>query len=377
MKKIILLSILCMAILSLSNYSGFCESDYIIVKKVEILTGPTIIENGVVYIQEDQSYLVRLELVFPPLPEKTFEVKSYLHGFINIIERNIRSRSGEAAFESKIIAETLTIELEGIAPKAIVDVEGVKTTKADDRKIKGEMEFNFFEIYVDEILMHLKYEEDVQVVLSSKEILDAKEKIRQAEEAITKIELCDVSNLYLTKSLTERMRNLLEIAKNCLAEGAPIEALELADECLELAKMPITKDQIQALNVLQGSIDVDVAESSRFAHLALQEINEVEEENNFDGCLLHIEKSEEYYNKSSECLITEINKAVAKYEINPITFILMIVAFTALILLLTFLMIYQRGKKKTFDLGIEEGKRKAAEEEVTVEDIILGKNKGE
>lgn len=377
MNKGVFVVVLCVVVL-LSSTPGFCESELVLVKKIEILSGPTTYENNVVYIQEDEEYLVRLKLVFPPLSGTTFKIRSHLHGFVSIIERNIRSRLGEASFESKFIAETLTIELEGIAPKALVDIKGSEVTATDDRKIKGEKAFSLFDIYADNVPMHLKYEEEMNIVLSSSEILQAKEKIKEVEEAIIKIESCNTSDLYITKSIILRMKTLLEIAKACLAEGAPVEALNLANECLELARISIIRDQIDAMNSLLIEIEeVDVAESSKFAHLALQEIDKIGEGDDLDTCLSHIEKSEEYYNKSTQSLISEINREVTKYEINPITFIMMIVAFTAIIFILGFLMIYQRGKRKVFDLGIEEGRRKAAEEEVTVEDIILGKKKKE
>ena len=362
-------------ILLLSNLPGLCESDYVLVESIEILSGPTTAENNFVYIQENEKYLIRLELVFPPLPEKTFRFVSHLHGSVNIIEKNVRSRSGEVTFESKNMAETLTIELEGIAPKALVKLEGSVATSTDDRIVKGENEFSFFDIYADGIPVRLKYEEEIKVILSSSEILEAKKKINEAEEAIAKVELCSTSDLYVTKSMVQRMKNLLEIARSCLAEGAPSEALMLAHECLELAKIPVIKDQIKSLNYVQGLVEVDVAESSRFAHLALEELDKITEDGDVDACLSHIGKSEEYYSKATDCLISSINREVGTYELPLSTLILVLVALTGVILVLVFYIYSQGRERKIYDRGIEEGRKKAAEEELSARDIILGKGK--
>jgi hypothetical protein len=376
-KETLIISLIC-GILLLSIIPISCEKDYVLVKKIEILSGPKIGENGLVYIQEDKEYLVRLELVFPVLSGKTFKVESYLHGFIRIVEKNMSSRLGSIAFESLHIPQTLTIELEGIAPKALVKIEGSKTTTADDRTIKGERAFNFFSVYADNVPVQLNYEEELNVVLSSEEILEAKRKIKEAEDVIAKMELCGVSDLHITKSLISRMKNLVEIAKRCLAEGAPTEASALANECLELARIPVTKDQVYALNSLLAEFQgVDVAKSSKYAHLALEEIDKIDKENDFDTRLSFIEKTEEYYDEATQSLISEVNREATKYEISPAYFVLIVAVLLGISLVPIFFVVSQKREKAIYERAVKIGEEKAARKGVSPRDIITGKGEGE
>ncbi|MBU7029228.1 MAG: hypothetical protein HXS48_19990 [Theionarchaea archaeon] len=378
MRKEALLVIIVCVFLTLSIAPSSCESNYVLVKEINILSGPTKMENNVTYIQEDENYIVRLKLVFPPKPGESFKIKSHLHGFVNIVERNIRSRSGEATFESKRIPETLTIDLEGIAPKALVDDKGSEITHEDDRRIKGEAPFSFFDVYLGENLFPVEYEEELDVILSSSEILVAREKIDEAREAIAELESCSISDLHTTRSVILHMEKLLEIAEKCLEEGAPAEALSLANECLELVKIAFNKDQIQSLTSLLGEIKgVNLAESSSLAHEALDEIGKIDNKDDIDVCLSHIMNAEIRYEKATGCLISEVNREVAKYEIDPAYFALIIAVLVVIILVVTFFAVYVKKEKSIYDRGVEEGKKIAAEKEISPRDIILGRGEGE
>lgn len=357
--------------------SADLQSDVVEIKRIEILTGHIEIEGDLTYFFEDENYLVRIEMTFPMEYREEIKIVSNLTGSIWVKELDKRSNKGELEFSLTGSRNAITVDLEGRAPKALIAIEGSPAMSLDNRTIIGEKEFELFKILIKGVPVRLRSEQISRFMLSSQDIFDAKKKISEAQNALEKLKNSTNSDMKIVSDIIARIESLLAIANECLQEGAPKQALEIANQCLLLANSNILEDQVRMLNSILADTEIDSAESSKLILKALDEIESSRRSENIDKYIEHSANARNCLDTARGCYVGTVKNKISRFEFSVFEVIILAVVLTSILLFGVFYFIFQRNRKKVFEQGLEAGEKEAAERRLSPRDIILGKDRGE
>ncbi|KYK34352.1 MAG: hypothetical protein HXS48_14290 [Theionarchaea archaeon] len=354
------------------------QSFFVEIEDISVVKGHIVTENETIYLFEDEDYLIQIQMTFSQEYLEKIKIVSILSEFINIEKLNLRSTTkGILEFDLDGL-KNITVNLEGRAPKALIVVEGDPATFEDDRIIIGEKEIELFRIFIQEVPVRIENKQVDRFILTSHDIYNAKLKIAEAYTRIQKLRNISNSDYATIDDIIAKAESLLIIAEECLQQGAPKQALRIAEESLALTIPSTLEERLQMLDYILANTEIDVSESAVLARLASEEVLIARKKEAIsEEYILHLENAEDYLSKAVEAYINTVNGEVAKYEISPFTFILLIVSFTATLLISTFYIIIEKKQKRIYARGLEEGKKIATEMELSVRDIILGKEEGE
>jgi hypothetical protein len=346
------------------------------ITKIEILKGQYEATDDFIYLFEDESYLVRIEMTIPKECKEGIKLTSKLIGSIWIKEIDKRSRTSELEFDLPRLGNSLTVDLEGRAPKALIVREENPATTQDNRIIRGEKEFELLEIEVSEKLLDIRVEQSKKFILSSHEIFNARKKISEAHTALEILKTSRNSDMKILKDITERIETLLVVAEECVEEGAPEQAFEIANECFLLARSNILEDQVRMFNSIMAETDTDFSESSKLTYESLDGIEQSKEEKEFSEFLARLEDARNNLETAKECYIETVNDKISQFELSVLEVALLVAAILGSLLLVVFYLVLQKTKSKVFKNGMDKGRREAAKEKFSPRDVILGKTEG-
>lgn len=351
------------------SVSGDLGSGSAEITKIEILKGQYEATDDFIYLFEDESYLVRIEMTIPKECKEEIKLTSKLIGSIWIKEIDKRSRTSELEFDLPRLGNSLTIDLEGRAPKALV--------AQDNRIIKGEEGFELLEIEVNEKFLDVRAEQSEKFILSSHEIFNARKKISEAYTALETLKTSRNSDMKILKDIIERIETLLAVAEECVEEGAPEQAFEIADQCLLLARSNILEDQVRMFNSIMAETDTDFSESSKLTYKSLDGIEQSKEEDDLSEFLALLEEARNNLETAKDCYVETVNNKISQFELSVLQVALLVAAIFGSLLLAVFYLVLQKTKNEVFKNGMDKGRREAAKEKFSPRDVILGKTEEE
>jgi hypothetical protein len=297
------LSVLVLVIL-LSTASAVQADSYS--RKVEVLSfeirGGTIeLGENTMYVFEGDEYKIEATLRLPKVGDRKMILYSNLDGRIHVECQDARPEPQFRSFDiSEFAGEDVIIQLLG-DPGYALESRG-------PRVITGEVkDFRFFRICIDGVETEIVFEDQKKFTLTTEEIFNARCKLAEVKQALSELESSSASDLTALKSVrtrTDQVRQLMALAERCISEGAPEEAIDLANICKEILLSSVLEDQITFFNSFIDGIPVDKAKATDHSHKASIASIEAERTSSMNDYIGYMNEALEELNKA-EISITD------------------------------------------------------------------------
>lgn len=286
-------------------------------RKVEVLSFEIRsgrIESGdnTLYVFEGDEYKIEATLRLPTVAGRKVILYTNLGGRIHVECQDFRP---DPQFKSFNISEFAGKD---IAIQVLGD-PGYALESRGPRVISGEVkDFRFFRICVDGVETEILWQDQRTYTLTTEEIFKARQELTKVNQALSQLENSSTTDLAALKSIrtkTDQVRQMIALAEQCIVEGAPEEAIGLADLCMEILLSGVLEDQITFFNCFIDRIPVDKAKATDHSHRASTENIEAEKASNIDDYIAHANGALEELGKA-EVSITDSICSALKWQKN-------------------------------------------------------------
>lgn len=288
---------------TVSAVQAYSYSRKIEVLSFEIRNGRTELGENSTYVFEGKEYKIEATLRLPMVGDRKMILYTNLDGRIHVECQDLRPEPQVKSFDiSEYEGEEIIVQLVGNPGYALVS--------RGPRVMPGEVkDFRFFRVSVDGVDAEIVWQDQNLFTLTSEEIFDARLRLSEVEQALSELESSSTTDLTALKSIevkTDQVRQLLAVAEQCIVEGAPEEAMRLADTCKEILLSSVLEDQIIFFNSFIDNIPVDKAKATDHSHRASIESIEAEKTSSMVSYVLHMNEALEELNKAETCISDSI-----------------------------------------------------------------------
>ena len=341
MKKISFFLPLVICILCASMVHSYSPYTKVEVVNFEIVRGKTETRSGedAICVFEGCEYVVRATLQLPSISDRKMFLYTFLNGGILVEYGDTKLESKEKSCEiSQFQGRRVDVELKGRSGYALVN--------RGSRMVTGEVEdYRFFRVTVDGLDAETVWQDRMEFVLTTEDIFNARKKIEEVRSALSELEK-DPKNadLKAVQNKTDHIRELLDAADECINEGAPRQALQIAETCMDSLFTSVLEDQINFFNDFVGGVSVDKMEASDHLHEARTKSMEAEEASTFNEYILSMSTARDELDEADASIRKEVCNAAegeGKYKAYVIVELIVIICLAGLIIFL------QTRKKET------------------------------